>query len=300
MSPRRSSSSARWPPSTRELLRDIRDAGSEVGLHTFTHPDLSAASDVRIDRELTETQLVLAGALGESSYLLRPPYSSTADAVDNDALRSFRTAGADGYVTVLSDTDSEDWQRPGVDAIVANSIPANGAGGVVLLHDAGGDRSQTVAALDRLIPQLQAQGYRFTTPETAVGLPADNRPVSTVHHLLGATLIGLVAVAGVVVDALTWLLLVVGVLVVLRLVLMLVVAVRHHRQRHRPDFSWGPRGDRAGLGDRPGLQREGEHRGRPCARSWRASTPSRCWSSTTAAPTGPPRSSRRCGCPACG
>ena len=46
--------------------------------------------------------------------------------------------------------------------------------------------------------------------------------------------------AGVVVDALTWLLLVVGVLVVLRLVLMLVVAVRHHRQRHRPDFSWGP------------------------------------------------------------
>ncbi len=224
-----------------QLLRDIRDAGSEVGLHTFTHPDLSAASDVRIDRELTETQLVLAGALGESSYLLRPPYSSTADAVDNDALRSFRTAGTDGYVTVLSDTDSEDWQRPGVDAIVANSIPANGAGGVVLLHDAGGDRSQTVAALDRLIPQLQAQGYRFTTPETAVGLPADNRPVSTVHHLLGATLIGLVAVAGVVVDALTWLLLVVGVLVVLRLVLMLVVAVRHHRQRHRPDFSWGPR-----------------------------------------------------------
>ena len=224
-----------------QLLRDIRDAGSEVGLHTFTHPDLSAASDVRIDRELTETQLVLAGALGESSYLLRPPYSSTADAVDNDALRSFRTAGADGYVTVLSDTDSEDWQRPGVDAIVANSIPANGAGGVVLLHDAGGDRSQTVAALDRLIPQLQAQGYRFTTPETAVGLPADNRPVSTAHHLLGATLIGLVAVAGVVVDALTWLLLVVGVLVVLRLVLMLVVAVRHHRQRHRPDFSWGPR-----------------------------------------------------------
>nr|WP_133829493.1 bifunctional polysaccharide deacetylase/glycosyltransferase family 2 protein [Actinomycetospora succinea] len=223
-----------------ELLREIRAAGSEVGLHTFTHPDLSQASDYRIDRELTETQLVIEGALGESSYLLRPPYSSTADAVTGDALRSFTTAGRDGYVTVLSDTDSRDWERPGVDAIVRNAQPANGSGGVVLLHDAGGDRSQTVAALDRLIPELQAQGYRFTTPEVAVGLPADNRPVAAADHLAGSVAIGLVAVAGVVVDVLTWLLLVVGVLVVLRLVLMLVVAVRHHRQRHRPGFSWGP------------------------------------------------------------
>lgn len=223
-----------------DLLRDIRAAGSEVGVHTFTHPDLSAASDLRIDRELSETQLVLAGALGESSYLLRPPYSSTADAVDNDALRSYRAAGADGYVTVLSDVDSRDWERPGVDAIVRNSIPLHGAGGIVLLHDAGGDRSQTVAALDRLIPELKAQGYRFATPEAAVGLPLDNQPVGTVDHLLGSVLIGLVAIAGVVVDALTWLLVVVGVLVVARLVLMLVVAVRHHRRRHRPGFSWGP------------------------------------------------------------
>jgi peptidoglycan/xylan/chitin deacetylase (PgdA/CDA1 family) len=95
-----------------DLLREIRASGSAVGLHTFTHPDLSAASDLRIDRELTETQLVLHGALGESSYLLRPPYSSTASAVTDDALRSFRTAGANGYVTVLSDVDSRDWERP--------------------------------------------------------------------------------------------------------------------------------------------------------------------------------------------
>jgi cellulose synthase/poly-beta-1,6-N-acetylglucosamine synthase-like glycosyltransferase/peptidoglycan/xylan/chitin deacetylase (PgdA/CDA1 family) len=222
------------------LLRDIRAAGSEVGIHSFTHPDLAAVSGMRLDRELAETQLVLAGAIGQSSYLLRPPYSSSPNAVDNDALRSFREAGADGYVTVLSDVDSRDWQRPGVDTIVRNSLPAAGAGGIVLLHDAGGERSQTVAALDRLIPQLQAQGYRFTTPEVAVGLPADNQPVSGVAHVMGGTVLGLVAVAGVVVDTLAWLLLAVGVLVVARLVLMLVVACRHHRRRHRPGFSWGP------------------------------------------------------------
>jgi cellulose synthase/poly-beta-1,6-N-acetylglucosamine synthase-like glycosyltransferase/peptidoglycan/xylan/chitin deacetylase (PgdA/CDA1 family) len=223
-----------------QLLREIHAAGSEVGIHTFTHPDLGQVSTLRIDRELAETQLVVDGATGRSSYLLRPPYSSTANAVDNDALRSFRETGDDGYVTVLSDVDSRDWQRPGVDAIVRNAEPPGTAGGIVLFHDAGGERSQTVAALDRLIPELQARGYRFTTPETAVGLAADNQPASTPAHLMGATMIGLVAVAGGVVDALAWLLLVVGVLVVVRLALMLAVACRQHRRRHRPDFSWGP------------------------------------------------------------
>jgi cellulose synthase/poly-beta-1,6-N-acetylglucosamine synthase-like glycosyltransferase/peptidoglycan/xylan/chitin deacetylase (PgdA/CDA1 family) len=222
------------------LLREIRAAGSEVGIHTFTHPDLGQVSTLRIDRELAETQLVVNGATGETSYLLRPPYSSTANAVDNDALRSFRETGADGYVTVLSDIDSRDWERPGVDAIVRNAQPAGTAGGIVLLHDAGGERSQTVAALDRLIPDLQARGYRFTTPEAAVGLPADNQPASAPAHAMGATMIGLVAVAGGVVDVLAGLLLVVGVLVVVRLVLMLAVACRAHRTRHRPGFSWGP------------------------------------------------------------
>ena len=118
------------------LLRDIRAAGSEVGIHSFTHPDLASVSGMRLDRELAETQLVLDGAIGESSYLLRPPYSSSPNAVDNDALRSFREAGADGYVTVLSDIDSRDWQRPGIDAIVRAAQPVNGAGGIVLLHDA--------------------------------------------------------------------------------------------------------------------------------------------------------------------
>ncbi|WP_312030181.1 bifunctional polysaccharide deacetylase/glycosyltransferase family 2 protein [Actinomycetospora sp. TBRC 11914] len=222
------------------LLRQIRAAGSEVGIHTFTHPDLGQVSTLRIDRELAETQLVVNGATGQTSYLLRPPYSSTANAVDNDALRSFRETGADGYVTVLSDVDSRDWERPGVDAIVRNAQPAGTAGAIVLLHDAGGERSQTVAALDRLIPDLQARGYRFTTPEAAVGLPADNQPASAPAHAMGATMIGLVAVAGGVVDALAWLLLVVGVLVVVRLALMLAVACRQHRRRHRPGFSWGP------------------------------------------------------------
>jgi peptidoglycan/xylan/chitin deacetylase (PgdA/CDA1 family) len=66
-------------------------------------------------------------------------------------------------ITATTDTDSHDWQRPGVEQIVRQATPPDGQDATVLLHDAGGDRSQTVAALDRLIPALQARGYAFTT-----------------------------------------------------------------------------------------------------------------------------------------
>ena len=74
----------------------------------------------RVDREMTETQLALAGATGETSYLVRPPYSSSVAALTDVPLRGRPSSWAStGYVTVLTDVDSEDWQRPGVAAIVA-------------------------------------------------------------------------------------------------------------------------------------------------------------------------------------
>ncbi|WP_031085783.1 polysaccharide deacetylase family protein, partial [Streptomyces sp. NRRL WC-3549] len=65
------------------LVKRMVDEGHEVGLHTFNHPDLSYQSTSRIDRELAQNQLVLAGAAGVRSSLFRPPYSSFADAMDN-------------------------------------------------------------------------------------------------------------------------------------------------------------------------------------------------------------------------
>ena len=61
-----------------ELVRAIRASGSEIGLHTFTHPDLREVSPTRVDQEFAATQLALAGATGQMSYLVRPPYSSEA------------------------------------------------------------------------------------------------------------------------------------------------------------------------------------------------------------------------------
>ena len=213
-----------------DLVREMRATGSEIGLHTFTHPNLAEASTNRIDRELTLTQLALAGATGEISYLVRPPYSSRSDALTNTEYEVVRELGERGYVTALTDFDSRDWERKGVDVIEKASTPSSDAGGALLLHDAGGDRAQTVAALDRLIPQLQAQGWRFTTVSEGLGLPTANTPADTWDRIFGTILVGAAGVSTYIVRGLEWLLLLVGALVVARLAIMVVVARRHAKQ----------------------------------------------------------------------
>jgi peptidoglycan-N-acetylglucosamine deacetylase len=223
-----------------ELLRQIRASGSEIGIHTFTHVDLTEVPRWRLERELGETQLAIAGATGETTYLVRPPFSSTVDAIDDRAYASILASGRDGYVNVFTDVDGEDWQRPGVDAIVRNATPRDGAGATVLLHDAGGDRAQTVAALDRLIPVLQARGYRFATSTAAVGAPPAAAPAPARDRAVGGGLVTAVDLATGTVRVMQALLVGVGVVVVVRLLLTLLVARRHARRRRDPSFSWGP------------------------------------------------------------
>ena len=150
-----------------EILRQIVADGHEVGVHTFTHADLGRVPAWRQSLELNETQLVVAGATGRTTSLLRPPYSSSNNALDDAEWAALRNAAGDGYLTVLTTLDSEDWRRPGVDHIVANATPKGSGGQVLLMHDAGGDRAQTVAALGRLLPRLAGRASpsrRSATP----------------------------------------------------------------------------------------------------------------------------------------
>lgn len=100
---------SRYPDLVERMVRE----GHEVGLHTFNHPpDLSYQSTSRIDWELSQNQLVLAGAAGIRTSLFRPPYSSFADAMDNKSWPVTQYIGSRGYLTVVNNTDSEDWKRP--------------------------------------------------------------------------------------------------------------------------------------------------------------------------------------------
>ncbi|MEU4240180.1 bifunctional polysaccharide deacetylase/glycosyltransferase family 2 protein [Actinoplanes sp. NPDC026619] len=221
-----------------DLARRTMAEGHEIGAHTFTHPDLAVLPQWRRDLENSQTQLAIAYATGRSTSMLRPPYSSFPDALTDADYATVRSVGAQGYITVLDDVDSEDWRRPGIDAIIRNATPESSRGAIVLFHDAGGDRSQTVVALDRLIPQLQQDGYRFTTVTQALGLPPDPTAGST-DVWRGRALVWTVQGADAVLKALWVLLIVAGGLILMRTLVLFAFAWVHARRRRAPSWSWG-------------------------------------------------------------
>jgi cellulose synthase/poly-beta-1,6-N-acetylglucosamine synthase-like glycosyltransferase/peptidoglycan/xylan/chitin deacetylase (PgdA/CDA1 family) len=220
-----------------ELARRIVAEGHEIALHTFTHANLSKVPGWRRSLELRQSQLILAGATGVSTPLLRPPYSSEPDALTDADWASIQETRKAGYLTVLSTQDSDDWRRPGTARVIANSTPRGTAGQVLLMHDAGGDRSETLAALAKLIPTLKARGWTFSTVSDAVGIPLSTHPASLLERGRGLAAIWAMRVSDAVLKVLTWLLYAAGALSVLRAITTVVAARRHARMR---DWSWGP------------------------------------------------------------
>ncbi|MER6184419.1 bifunctional polysaccharide deacetylase/glycosyltransferase family 2 protein [Streptomyces sp. NPDC001652] len=251
------------------IVKDMVEQGNEVGIHTFTHVDLSYQSDARVNREMQQTQLALAGAAGITTTLFRAPYSSETDAIDNYSWPVYEKLGEDGYTSVFVDTDSDDWKKPGVSKIVKWATPDGDDGASVLFHDAGGERSQTIKALPEYIERMKAKGYTFTTisgviekeqsangqqaggPAAANGqqpgggtgagnLQAAHREAGGATLYEGRALLAAVAVAEYAVPTLSVGLMAVGVAVMGRFGMMLILARRHYRQRNKRRFSWGP------------------------------------------------------------
>ena len=219
------------------LLRDIRSAGGEIGIQTFSEPELAAVPSDRVEREMTLTQLALTGAIGETTNLARPPQSASASALDNEHYRVVRDLGKQGYVTAFSNLDATKLERRG-DSLANN--PITGPGGIVALDASGGDRAKLVEALDLLIPALQAKGYTFTTVSGAAGMPAANQQAEQRNAAIGTGVLASVAISMFFVDALQWLLIVAGGLVLLRLLLMVIFATYHGWRRKPKRWSWGP------------------------------------------------------------
>ncbi|MGA5281837.1 polysaccharide deacetylase family protein [Streptomyces griseoincarnatus] len=223
-----------------DLVQRMVDEGHEVGLHTFNHPDLSLQSKKRIDWELSQNQLALTGAAGIRTSLFRPPYSSFSAAMDNKSWPATEYIGSRGYLTVVNNTDSEDWKRPGVDEIIRRATPKNGEGAIVLMHDSGGDRSQTLAALDTFLPDLKDKGYEFDNLTEALDAPSAHSPVTGPELWKGKAWIFLVQASEKITGVLVVGLAIIGTLVIARFVLMLLLSGAHARRVRRKGFRWGP------------------------------------------------------------
>jgi peptidoglycan-N-acetylglucosamine deacetylase len=148
--------------------------GHDIGNHTYTHPNIALVSEERAALELSTTQRIIENALGVSTVLFRPPYNADSQPQTPEEILPVLRAQKAGYVTVGERIDPRDWVK-GVSAdeivseIRGELQSAEDPGHVILLHDAGGDRSATVAALPRILDGLQAQGYRFVPLSELLG-----------------------------------------------------------------------------------------------------------------------------------
>ncbi len=134
----------------------VAAAGYPVEDHTWSHPDLTTIPASSVAAQIDMTQTEIAAVTGTTPRCVRPPYDAWNPTV-------LSTIAARGLTTMSYSIDPRDWSLPGVEKIVNSVVGAAFAGAVVDMHDGGGDRSETVAALPQIIVELRAQGYTFVS-----------------------------------------------------------------------------------------------------------------------------------------
>jgi peptidoglycan/xylan/chitin deacetylase (PgdA/CDA1 family) len=149
-------------------------AGDVVGDHTETHPMMAELSAHEQHEELFEQILRIQLLGGPTPRLFRPPYGSF-DATTFKELRALH------LLTVLWSDDTSDYTLPGTAAIVQRALAGAHPGAIILMHDAGGDRSETLAALPAIVRGLRRRGLEpVTIPRLMLDDPPPRgRPIPT-------------------------------------------------------------------------------------------------------------------------
>ena len=234
------------------LTRRLYDEGHEVGNHTYSHPNLALTTERRARIELDMTASLLEAVLDRRIAFFRPPYFGDAEPTTPDELIPVGIASRRNYWTIGLHVDSEDWREPPADSIIAavlhqRAVPRlvtatnqDSARNVVLLHDAGGDRHNTVAALGPLIDSLHARGDTIVLVSELAGITRDDAmsplpPSSAVARLIrkaGFLLLGTGELA------LFWIFTIAVVLGIARLLIIGLLAIiqrlRGHQDRGAP------------------------------------------------------------------
>src|SRR5439155_5249377 len=152
----------------------IYKEGHEIGNHTFSHPDISDLSDGLTRLELNVTESLFASRLGIRTLLFRPPYSIDAEPDTEDEVRPLEISENMGYLTIGDKIDPNDWREnphrsaEQISSFVLDHLPPcspsdRSCGNIILLHDGGGDRRETVRALPMIIEGVRAKGIQIVS-----------------------------------------------------------------------------------------------------------------------------------------
>jgi cellulose synthase/poly-beta-1,6-N-acetylglucosamine synthase-like glycosyltransferase/spore germination protein YaaH/peptidoglycan/xylan/chitin deacetylase (PgdA/CDA1 family) len=160
------------------VQREVAE-GMMVGNHTWTHPNIADTPLAQTDLEINTTQRLFAVLTGRSMRFFRPPYFGDAEPSTPAEVEPLLVAQRLGYLIAGLRIDPDDWKKPPAEEIVQRTMSRLAdtgptAGQVVLLHDAGGDRSQTVKALPGLIDAIRARGLRLVTIDQLAGMSRAN------------------------------------------------------------------------------------------------------------------------------
>ena len=163
------------------LAKRIYDEGNTIGNHTFTHPDITNISTALFKAELNVTERLFASMLGVRTTLMRPPYAIDEEPDTADQVRPLEIPQEMGYITVGNRIDPNDWSDSPrrtaeqiTDYVLSHLPPCRAenlrCGNIVLLHDGGGDRSETVRALPMIIDGVRARGYEVAPIYDLLGM----------------------------------------------------------------------------------------------------------------------------------
>ena len=147
----------------KKLARSVVEGGNLVGVHSWNHALMVRRSSAVNARDLARCIKALRSATGMTAHWFRPPYGST-----NTALR--RTASAKGLRQVIWTVDTLDWKYRRTSSVVSRALSGARNGSIVLMHDGGGPRAATAAAVPIIIKKLRARGYDFVTLDEMVAL----------------------------------------------------------------------------------------------------------------------------------
>lgn len=236
----------------RGILERMIAEGHEIGNHSYTHPNFATVSSRQVLFELNTTQRLFQAFTGHSLRLFRPPYFGDAEPSTADEIVPALEAQNRGYTTVGLHVDPDDWKRPGTQEIIDRTIegvtggpatcnedsPANCSRNIILLHDAGGERSQTVAALPVIIERLRAMGYEFVPVSRLAGLSrnAAMPEISASDRLAAGADLALFSMLGGMVVALRWIFGIAITIGILRALTLSALALIQARREFRTVF----------------------------------------------------------------